>query len=68
MLSDLVPGQDVTITWDLQAAAYDVPTGHRLALVVNSRHQLYSHATVEGSTTLIGSPPGGESCLHLPLG
>lgn len=67
-LSDLVSDQDVTITWDLQAAAYDVPAGHRLALVVNSRDQLYSHASVEGSTTTIGSPPGDESYLHLPLG
>ncbi|MER5726857.1 CocE/NonD family hydrolase C-terminal non-catalytic domain-containing protein [Streptomyces sp. NPDC002138] len=69
-LSDLVPDQDTTVTWDLQAAAYDVPADHRLALVVNSRDKLYSHATAEGtsSTTTISSPPGEESCLHLPLG
>ncbi|MFJ1584240.1 CocE/NonD family hydrolase C-terminal non-catalytic domain-containing protein [Streptomyces sp. NPDC088197] len=67
-LSDLVPGQDTTVTWQLQAAAYDVPVGHRLALVVNSKDKLYSDADVEGSTTTVSSPPGEESHLDLPLG
>lgn len=67
-LPELVPDQDVTVTWELQATAYDVPANHRLALVVNSRDRLYSHASVEGSTTTISSRQGAESFLELPLG
>ncbi|MEU3465470.1 alpha/beta fold hydrolase [Streptomyces sp. NPDC006733] len=67
-LDALTPGQDTAINWPLQAAAYDLPAGHRLALVVNSTDQLYSHATVEGSTTSISSPDGDPSYLELPLG
>ncbi|RGD62297.1 hypothetical protein DR950_35175 [Kitasatospora xanthocidica] len=63
----LTPGEDVTVSWRLQPAAYDVPQGHRVALVVNSRDQLYSYAAEQGTVT-IGSPSGNESRLELPLG
>ncbi|MFE4355562.1 MULTISPECIES: CocE/NonD family hydrolase C-terminal non-catalytic domain-containing protein [Streptomycetaceae] len=63
----LTPGQDTTVDWELQPAAYDVPVGHRVALVVNSRDQLYSYAAEQGTIT-IGSPNGHESRLELPLG
>lgn len=36
------PNLDHTISRQLQPAAYDLPDTHRLALVVNSRDQLYS--------------------------
>ncbi|MFI2606559.1 CocE/NonD family hydrolase C-terminal non-catalytic domain-containing protein [Kitasatospora sp. NPDC018619] len=64
---DLAPGQDVTVGWKLQPAAYDLADGHRLAVVVNSRDRLYSYATGSGTTT-VGSPGGKESVLELPLG
>ncbi|MFB7124451.1 CocE/NonD family hydrolase C-terminal non-catalytic domain-containing protein [Kitasatospora sp. NPDC056273] len=64
---DLTPGQDTTVDWQLQPAAYDVPVGHRVVLVVNSRDQLYSYAAKQGTVT-IGSPRGNESRLELPLG
>jgi len=67
-LTDLTPDQDVTVDWNLQAAAYDLPVGHRLALVINSRDQLYSTASVEDSTTTISSPGADASYLDLPLG
>ncbi|WP_330334284.1 CocE/NonD family hydrolase [Streptomyces sp. NBC_00536] len=67
-LTALTPDQDTTVDWPLQAAAYDLPDGHRLALVVNSRDQLYSHAGVEGSTTTISSSDTDPSYLDLPLG
>ncbi|MGW7448482.1 CocE/NonD family hydrolase C-terminal non-catalytic domain-containing protein [Kitasatospora sp. NPDC054795] len=63
----LTPGEDTPVDWTLQPAAYDVPTGHRLALVVNSRDQLYSYAAERGTVT-VGSPSGDESRLELPLG
>lgn len=67
-LTGLTPDQDVTVGWELQAAGYDLPAGHRLALVVNSRDRLYSSASVEGSTTTISSPDADPSYLDLPLG
>lgn len=67
-LTDLTPGQDATVEWDLQAAAYDLPVNHRLALVINSRDQLYSFASVDSSTTSISSSETDPSYLELPLG
>ncbi|MFC9132327.1 alpha/beta fold hydrolase [Streptomyces sp. NPDC057099] len=67
-LTGLTPGQDRTSTWRLQAAGYDLPADHRLMLAVTSKDPLYSDASVEGSTTTIGSPDGRPSFLALPLG
>ncbi|GAA1142968.1 putative acyl esterase [Kitasatospora gansuensis] len=64
----LAPGEDRTVRWELQPAAYDLTEGHRLALVVNGRDQLYSFAGQEGSTTTVTSPADGEAFLELPLG
>jgi predicted acyl esterase len=64
----LTPNVNNTVSWQLQAAAYDLPAGHRLALVVNSRDQLYSFESVDGSTTTISSQTGSEARLELPLG
>lgn len=68
-LTSLTPNRDVAVAWDLQAAAYDLPAGHRLALVINSRDALYSFAEAEeGSTVTISSPGANASYLDLPLG
>ncbi|MEU3607128.1 CocE/NonD family hydrolase C-terminal non-catalytic domain-containing protein [Streptomyces sp. NPDC035033] len=65
---DLTADQDTTVTWRLQAAAYDIPAGHRLMLVVDSKDPLYGDASVTWTQTGIGSPPAAESFLELPLG
>lgn len=65
---DLTPDRDTTVTWRLQAAAYDVPAGHRLMLVVDSKDPLYGDASVTWTQTEIGSPPEAASFLELPLG
>ncbi|MFB7512552.1 alpha/beta fold hydrolase [Streptomyces sp. NPDC056144] len=66
---DLTPDEDTTATWNLQAAAYDIPAGHRLMLVVDSMDPLYGdEATVTWTQTTIGSPDGLPSFLELPLG
>ncbi len=65
---DLTPDRDTTVTWSLQAAAYDVPAGHRLMLVVDSKDPLYGDASVTWTQTGLGSPPGAASFLELPLG
>ncbi|MEU9040487.1 MULTISPECIES: alpha/beta fold hydrolase [unclassified Kitasatospora] len=66
--TDLTPNVNSAVSWELQPAAYDLPAGHRLVLVVNSRDQLYSFASVDGSTTTISSQTGSEASLELPLG
>ncbi|MEU9115653.1 hypothetical protein AB0D04_28685 [Streptomyces sp. NPDC048483] len=52
----------------LQPTVYDLPDGHRLALVVNSRDRLYSFTETDGSTTTVSSPNGNDAGLQLPLG
>ncbi|MGY0466075.1 CocE/NonD family hydrolase [Kitasatospora sp. cg17-2] len=64
----LSAGTELTLDWKLQPAAYDLPDGHRLALVVNSRDKLYAFTGAADSTTTITSPAQGEAVLELPLG
>ncbi|MFJ8660059.1 alpha/beta fold hydrolase [Streptomyces sp. NPDC093795] len=64
----LTPEQDTTVTWKLQAAAYDIAPGHRLMLVVDSKDPLYGDASVTWTQTVISSPDGEPSFLELPLG
>jgi hypothetical protein len=59
-------GRPNTVTWRLQAAAYDVLAENRLMLVVNSRDQLYSDDNPSFSTLQISSAAGDESCLEPP--
>ncbi|MFJ8128138.1 CocE/NonD family hydrolase C-terminal non-catalytic domain-containing protein [Streptomyces hydrogenans] len=65
---DLTPDRDTTVTWRLQAAAYDIPAGHRLMLVVDSKDPLYGDASVTWTQTELGSPAEAASFLELPLG
>ncbi|MFE5908617.1 alpha/beta fold hydrolase [Streptomyces wedmorensis] len=65
---DLTPEQDTTVTWELRAAAYDIPAGHRLMLVVDSKDPLYGDASVTWTQTTVGSPDDEPSFLELPLG
>ncbi|WP_306330065.1 CocE/NonD family hydrolase [Streptomyces venezuelae] len=64
----LTPDQDTTVSWNLQAAAYDIPSGHRLMLVVDSKDPLYGDASVTWTQTVLSSPEGEPSFLELPLG
>ncbi|MER8234271.1 alpha/beta fold hydrolase [Streptomyces sp. NPDC094049] len=64
----LAPDRDTTVTWRLQAAAYDVAAGHRLMLAVDSKDPLYGDATVTWTQTVVGSPGATPSFLELPLG
>ncbi|MFI8456108.1 CocE/NonD family hydrolase [Kitasatospora sp. NPDC085464] len=66
--ADLAPAEDRTVGWTLQPAAYDLPDGHRLALVVNSCDKLYAFSGTKDSTTTVSSPRGEEAVLELPLG
>ncbi|WP_380282279.1 CocE/NonD family hydrolase C-terminal non-catalytic domain-containing protein [Kitasatospora purpeofusca] len=64
----LTAGTDRTVSWRLQPAAYDLPDGHRLALVVNSYDKLYAFTGKKDSTTTVTSVAGEEAVLELPLG
>ncbi|WP_369148745.1 CocE/NonD family hydrolase C-terminal non-catalytic domain-containing protein [Streptomyces sp. R44] len=64
----LTPDQDRTVTWKLQAAAYDIAAGHRLILVVDSKDPLYGDASVTWTQTVISSPEDAPAFLELPLG
>ncbi|MBD0711153.1 MULTISPECIES: CocE/NonD family hydrolase C-terminal non-catalytic domain-containing protein [unclassified Streptomyces] len=66
--TELRPGEDRTVQWPLQTAAYDLADGHRLALVVNSLDQLYAFTGTQDGTLTVGSPAGEEAVLELPLG
>ncbi|UGT42780.1 hypothetical protein LTV02_05060 [Nocardia yamanashiensis] len=65
-LLDVTPGEPRIVHWQLQAACYDIPDGHRLALVVNSYDSLYSYSP-DGTTT-IASAEDGDSYLDIELG
>ncbi|APR86993.1 Methionine ABC transporter ATP-binding protein [Minicystis rosea] len=45
-LHGATPGQDVKLSIELVAAAYDVPAGHRVALVLDTYDPLYQPATL----------------------
>lgn len=62
------PGKAATVTWALQAAAYDIAANHKVMLVINSKDQLYSDTNPAYSTLKISSTAGNESYLDLPLG
>ncbi|MQY09578.1 hypothetical protein ACRB68_77040 [Actinomadura sp. RB68] len=59
-----VPGRAQRVPVRLQATSFDVPAGHRLMLVVDTKDPLYGDADVAGSTITVQAP----SALDLPLG
>ncbi|MGK8523920.1 CocE/NonD family hydrolase C-terminal non-catalytic domain-containing protein [Nocardia asteroides] len=61
-------GMPQTVAWELQAAAYDVPDGHRLMLVLDGSDFLYSSANSIDSRITISSPESAPSYLEVPLG
>ncbi|MFG2005298.1 CocE/NonD family hydrolase [Spirillospora sp. NPDC048911] len=58
------PGRAVKVPIHLQATSFDVPAGHRLMLVVDTKDPLYGDATVPGATVTVQAP----STVTLPLG
>ncbi|KPC62066.1 CocE/NonD family hydrolase [Streptomyces chattanoogensis] len=61
-------GRPVTADIRLQAAAYDVPKGHRLMLVVDTKDPLYGDANGAGGTITVSSPKSRPSYLDVPTG
>ncbi len=52
---------------DFPAAAYDIPAGHRLALVVDTEDLLYLDSNPLGSPLRLSSPTADPTWLELPL-
>ncbi|MDF9816447.1 CocE/NonD family hydrolase [Streptomyces sp. SPB162] len=61
------PGKAFTIDLDLLSTAYDVPAGHRLALVVDTVDPLYIEQNPAFATVTVSSPSADPSWLSVPL-
>ncbi|NIJ81480.1 CocE/NonD family hydrolase [Xanthomonas cannabis] len=66
-LRDATPGRAVTLDWQLQAAATEIPEGQRLVLVIDTRDARYTDASDGGGTVTFSSPVATPSVLNLPL-
>lgn len=60
-------GTPFTADFALQATAYDVPAGHRLALVVDTVDPLYITHNAAGTTLGFDSPAADPSWISVPL-
>ncbi|MEU9040595.1 MULTISPECIES: CocE/NonD family hydrolase [unclassified Kitasatospora] len=65
--SGRTPGQPFPLDVPLFATAYDVPAGHRLALVLGTRDALYGGETPLGSQVTFGSTAADPAELTLPV-
>lgn len=60
-------GSAYTVDTAFPATAYDVPSGHRLTLIVDTVDPLYADKAPAFSTMRFSSPPGNASTLKVPL-
>ncbi|MHC3468767.1 alpha/beta fold hydrolase [Streptomyces sp. 7R007] len=61
------PGQPFGLDLDLFSTAYDVPAGHRLALVVDTVDPLYIEHNPSGARLTFSSPANDPSYVSVPL-
>jgi predicted acyl esterase len=61
------PGQPFTVDLELFSTAYDVPAGHRLAVVVDTVDPLYIEHNPAGAQLTFSSPAADPSYLSVPL-
>ncbi|MDX3859989.1 CocE/NonD family hydrolase [Streptomyces europaeiscabiei] len=61
------PGQPFGVDLELLSTAYDVPAGHRLALVVDTVDPLYIEHNPTGAQLTFSSPPNDPSYVSIPL-
>jgi predicted acyl esterase len=62
------PGTSLAATLTFDPVARDVPFGHHLSLVIDTRDDLYYDLDQAGGTVAFSSPPDDPSRLTLPLG
>ncbi|MEU4209429.1 CocE/NonD family hydrolase [Streptomyces sp. NPDC026206] len=61
------PGRSFAVDLRLQSTSYDVPAGHRLALVVDTVDPLYIQHNPAGARLTFTSPKGDPSVLSVPV-
>ncbi|MGV9690892.1 CocE/NonD family hydrolase [Streptomyces sp. NPDC003444] len=61
------PGQPFAVDLELFSTAYDVPAGHRLALVVDTVDPLYIEHNPTGAQLTFSSPAADPSYVSVPL-
>ncbi|MGA5898621.1 alpha/beta fold hydrolase [Streptomyces venetus] len=61
------PGKPFGVDLELYSTAYDVPAGHRLALVVDTVDPLYIEHNPSGGQLTFSSPPNDPSYVSVPL-
>ncbi|MFG3349951.1 alpha/beta fold hydrolase [Streptomyces sp. NPDC048018] len=61
------PGKAFSVDLDLFSTAYDVPAGHRLALVVDTVDPLYIEHNPTGAQLTFSSPAADPSYVSVPL-
>ncbi|MER8230898.1 alpha/beta fold hydrolase [Streptomyces sp. NPDC094049] len=64
---DRAPGRPFGVDLELFSTAYDVPAGHRLALVVDTVDPLYIEHNPTGAQLTFSSPPADPSYVSVPL-
>ncbi|MFB7406067.1 alpha/beta fold hydrolase [Streptomyces sp. NPDC056202] len=64
---DRTPGQAFGVYLELFSTAYDVPAGHRLALVVDTVDPLYIEHNPTGAQLTFSSPSADPSYVSVPL-
>ncbi|GAA4940085.1 CocE/NonD family hydrolase [Streptomonospora halophila] len=60
------PGQPQSVDVRMEPVVWEVPDGHRLALVVDTRDARYTGASAVGERVTFGSPAGSPSTLTVP--
>ncbi|MFI6728541.1 CocE/NonD family hydrolase [Streptomyces atratus] len=61
------PNQPFPVDLELFSTAYDVPAGHRLALVIDTVDPLYIEHNPDGSQLTFSSPQADPSYVSVPL-
>ncbi|MEU0331799.1 alpha/beta fold hydrolase [Streptomyces sp. NPDC006193] len=61
------PGEPFAVDLELFSTAYDVPAGHRLALVVDTVDPLYSEHNPSGAQLTFSSPADDPSYVSVPV-
>lgn len=61
------PGQPFPVDLELYSTAYDVPAGHRLALVVDTVDPLHIEHNPSGAQLTFSSPAADPSDVSVPL-
>ncbi|WP_046733835.1 CocE/NonD family hydrolase [Streptomyces humi] len=64
---DRAPGEAFDVDLDLFSTAYDVPAGHRLALVIDTVDPLYIEHNPSGAQLTFSSPVNDPSYVSVPL-